>query len=203
MIYPNAADISAICPAAHHALAEQFCAGLVAVGPSVELDDIHSVAFLIGQVGVEADHFKTLEEYASGRAYEGRSDLGNTHPGDGVKFKGRAWLDVTGRHNYWNATIYCRHVLKRPEIDLTVTPDLPLTDPAVAMAMTAWFWSSGSPHYGNLSHVAKRYDGSPASFEHALETITHAVNGGSNGLAERRNITLSALHRLTLKGAAP
>ena len=37
----------------------------------------------------ESNGLATLEEYASGEAYEGRRDLGNTQPVDGVRFKGR------------------------------------------------------------------------------------------------------------------
>ena len=48
----------------------------------------------------ESDRFATLEEYASGAAYEGRADLGNTHAGDGRRFKGRGYVQLTGRNNY-------------------------------------------------------------------------------------------------------
>ena len=53
-----------------------------------------------GQIAQETDGLQTVREYASGAAYEGRADLGNTQPGDGVRFRGRGVIQVTGRVNY-------------------------------------------------------------------------------------------------------
>jgi putative chitinase len=50
------------------------------------------IAHFMGQVTHECAGFRTTEEFASGAAYEGRRDLGNDHPGDGRRYKGRGLL---------------------------------------------------------------------------------------------------------------
>jgi predicted chitinase len=57
-------------------------------------------AMFIAQVLHESGGLNFFEEIASGAAYEGRADLGNTHPGDGKRFKGRGYVQLTGRNNY-------------------------------------------------------------------------------------------------------
>ena len=50
--------------------------------------DDAQIAYILATAKHESDNFATLTEYASGEAYEGRSDLGNNQPGDGARFKG-------------------------------------------------------------------------------------------------------------------
>ena len=57
-------------------------------------------AHFLAQCAHESGGFVYREELASGAAYEGRRDLGNTQPGDGVRFKGRGYIQLTGRANY-------------------------------------------------------------------------------------------------------
>lgn len=78
---------------------------------------IRHAAYILATAHHESDKFRTLEEYASGAAYEGRSSLGNTQKGDGVRFKGRGFVQITGRRNY---TMWAQ----RLGIDLVENPGL-------------------------------------------------------------------------------
>ena len=71
------------------------------------------------------------DEYFT-RNYEGRSDLGNTQPGDGARYHGRGYVQLTGRYNY-------RKMGERIGVDLENNPDLAL-DPVVAAKILAAFF---------------------------------------------------------------
>ena len=62
--------------------------------------DIDATCMLMANILHETCNMKYMKEIASGEAYNGRSDLGNTQPGDGPRFKGAGVLQLTGRHNY-------------------------------------------------------------------------------------------------------
>ena len=70
------------------------------------------LAYFLGQVGEESGGLRYPLEIASGSAYEGRSDLGNHLPGDGVRFKGAGFIQTTGRHNHQRFSDYLTRIGK-------------------------------------------------------------------------------------------
>ncbi len=81
-------------------------------------------AYVLATATHESGMGAYMEEFASGAAYEGRADLGNTQPGDGVRFKGRGYVQITGRANYQDWS-------NRLGVDLVANPEL-AEDPAIA-----------------------------------------------------------------------
>jgi putative chitinase len=124
-------------------------------------------AHFLAQVGHESGELRYHEELASGNAYEGRADLGNTEQGDGKRFKGRGLIQLTGRANY---QAYGKAIGR----DLTHDGHWAevATEPALAVDVACWFWER---HH--LNRWADLDD---------ITTITRRVNGGLNGLASRQ-----------------
>lgn len=134
------------------------------------------IAHFLAQVAHESDGFCTTEEYASGAAYEGRADLGNTQPGDGVRFKGRGLIQLTGRANY---TSYGRRI----GVDLVSDPPH-AADPATSLVLACEYWDKTA---GGLNRFADQDD---------IVSITKAINGGRNGLDDRRRYLACAKQAL-------
>jgi predicted chitinase len=62
--------------------------------------DLLQIAYILATAEHESQLGRYMEELISGWEYEGRADLGNTQPGDGPKYKGRGYVQLTGRVNY-------------------------------------------------------------------------------------------------------
>lgn len=119
----------------------------------------------VAQFAHESDHFRTTTEYASGSEYEGREDLGNTQHGDGRRYKGRGYIQVTGRSNYAALSKALGHdFVDRPE---------DLAKPAWAAKASCWWWTAHG-----LNQIADTGD---------VVAATRRINGGTNGLASRED----------------
>lgn len=127
------------------------------------------IAHLLAQLAHESDGFCTLEEYASGAAYEGRKDLGNIKAGDGKRYKGRGPIQLTGRDNYRSFSKWIQaFVVNAP--DFEAQPELVAQFPWAVWAVF-YFWSTH-----NLNALADDDD---------LIGVTKKINGGINGLKDR------------------
>ena len=62
----------------------------------------------ISQCSHESNGGRWMKEFASGNDYEGRKDLGNTQKGDGPRYKGAGFIQVTGRYNYQQFANYIK-----------------------------------------------------------------------------------------------
>ena len=98
-------------------------------------------AAFLAQVGHESGQLRYSEEIASGKAYEGRKDLGNTNPGDGVKYKGRGLIQVTGRANYkiFNEWLHKNNYLTINQ-SIIDNPELVSSNPEIAVLSAFWYW---------------------------------------------------------------
>lgn len=101
-------------------------------------------------------------EAIANKVYGGR--MGNTDPGDGYKFRGRGAIQLTGKDNYAAAG-------KDLGLDLVNNPEL-AKDPDNAGKIAAWYWKKNK-----LGEAAKSGD---------VTAVTKKINGGTNGLADRK-----------------
>ncbi len=112
-------------------------------------------AHFLAQVCEESWGLSDLKEEASGAEYEGRKTLGNTRPGDGIRYKGRGLVQLTGRANYDRAG---------RELDLNLVDHPELAETAsVAVDTACLYWSD---HH--LNKLADLDD---------IQAITRRVNG--------------------------
>lgn len=128
------------------------------------MDSPRRLAHFLAQLIHESGSFRYMEEIASGQAYEGRADLGNVQPGDGKLFKGRGPIQITGRANY-------RRFGRRIGVDIERHPVL-AAFPSIGLHLACEYWKDRG-----LNALADVDD---------LEAITRRINGGTNGLADRR-----------------
>lgn len=131
------------------------------------------LAAFMAQVAHESHDFQSMVEYGGSldfRKYDPKYNpkkaktLGNTKPGDGAKYKGRGFIQITGKYNY-------RKAGQAIGVDLVKNPAL-AEDPAIAAKIAVWFWKHRvQPKVDNWNDV---------------RDVTKPINPGLNGLEDRQ-----------------
>ena len=130
-----------------------------------EINTIPRVRHFLSQVAHESGGLRWIVELASGDAYEGRKDLGNTKPGDGRRFKGVDPLQMTGRSNYQAFANYIG--------DQKVMEGWTYVSRNYLFLPSGFWW-----HNNKMNALIDRGA--------TVEQVTRRVNGGYNGLTDRR-----------------
>lgn len=133
-------------------------------------DTAERLANFVGQAAHESGMFRYMREIwgptpAQAR-YEGRADLGNVKAGDGFLYRGRGIFQITGRANY-------AEIGAAIGKDLIGNPEL-ASSPDVAVLTACYFWASR--RLNDLADAGQD------------DKITKRINGGTNGIAERRTL---------------
>lgn len=119
----------------------------------------------------EANAYARQPEKIANKVYANRMGNGDEASGDGWRYRGRGLLQLTGRCNYAEASTYLG-------LDLITCPDLITDDPVINLKVACWFWNK---------HKLNQY----ADCDDVL-TITKKINGGTNGLDDRKKILSEA-----------
>lgn len=137
------------------------------------------LAAFLAQIGHESGRLRYSREIwgptAAQSRYEGRKDLGNVRAGDGKRYMGRGLIQTTGRANYAATTLGLRAIASGVP-DFEAAPEL-LELPEWAALSAAWYWDSRG-----LNDLADQ------ETDAAFLAITKKINGGTNGLADRRTL---------------
>jgi predicted chitinase len=127
------------------------------------LTDRASVIAIVATIATEVASFEPINEYGGDeyftKHYEGREDLGNTQAGDGARFHGRGFIQLTGRANY-------RNYGRKLGVPLEDQPELAL-EPEVAAKLLASYFADRK-----IADAARSGD---------WQLVRRKVNGGLNG----------------------
>jgi putative chitinase len=145
-----------------------IAAGLDTYCPQYSINSPLRLAHFLAQACHETGGFKWLKEIwgptPAQKRYEGRQDLGNIRPGDGRLYCGRGIFQLTGRANY-------ARIGAALALPLEVEPEL-AADPQISVKIACHYW---------MTHSINQ----PADADN-IELVTRLINGGQNGLADRK-----------------
>ena len=129
-----------------------------------QVNTLARIRHFLSQTACESGGLRCMAEIGNGAEYKGRTDLGNTHPGDGPKYKGAGVIQLTGRSNYQAFSDFIHDPNVMNGVDY-VSTNYPFS--------SAGFWW----HNNDMNALCDRGA--------SVEQVTERVNGGTNGLADR------------------
>jgi putative chitinase len=159
-------DLKRICVHTKYSRLDKFVEPLNVAMAEFDINNVARETAFLAQAAHESGGFNYMREIATGEAYEGRKDLGNDEPGEGVRFKGRGIFQLTGDTNYRLAGT---EIWGDPDW-LTYNPQF-AEEPMNACRIAGWFWKRNG-----LNQKADVGD---------FRGITKRINGGYNGWADR------------------
>lgn len=125
---------------------------------------VNRIAMWLAQIGHESDGFNATEEYANG-----------DESTDRWKYKGRTWIQITWSSNYAQFSQWCFNKGLVPSPSYFVDNPRELANLQWAGLGAAWYWIIARPDINALSDKGDLY------------TVTVRINGGTNGLTDRRD----------------
>lgn len=171
----NKDQFARMLPFANKQRLELFFPHLIAGMEVYQINTPLRIAMFMANMAHESGSLRYVREIASGQAYEGREDLGNIHPGDGKKYKGRGLIQITGRTNY-------ETISKAFGVDFISKPEL-LEDPEWAAKSACWWWAT--------------YGCNKLADTGVFEKTVKRINGGYNGLDDRKKHLARITHVLS------
>ena len=114
-----------------------------------------------------AAEFERKPEKIANKVYANRMGNSTEASGDGFKYRGRGFIQLTGKDNYINFS-------KDTGIDIVSNPDEAFKDKSILLKTAIWFWNKR-----NLNALADKKD---------ILGITKKINGGTIGLEERQSL---------------
>jgi len=115
-----------------------------------------------------ANNYANTPEKIANRVYANRMGNGNESSGEGWKFRGRGFIQITGKENYFR-------LANDTDLDCLKNPDLLLEEPN-AIISALWFWN-----LKGLNKLADKDD---------VIGITKKINGGLNGIEHRKQLLI-------------
>ena len=114
----------------------------------------------------QANYYAGNAEITANRVYANRMSNGNEASGEGWKYRGRGFIQITGKENYF-------HLQVDTDLPLLKNPDL-LLEEANAMLSACWFWRKKG-----LNSLADK---------DLIKAITKRINGAYNGIEHRKEL---------------